>query len=647
MHPEQVGFCESCVLQVTEITFCRLRFYPICGDLLTPIIDPMSLLEPLPSDDEFNFGDRERTSGGLANVAEFVDPQYTVKRCGTTQLGFMTPETSPTDTTPRRESFASSYFCGSSAASSFMSHSGCGTPSLTTPGSSASNSRRQSMLLPECQQYYLSAIDSSPTNHPQGPKVPAAADQCSLQEPSAGSYLAGVNAASLIADGAAACVPGSDFTMVVDDFIGKAPKHWQGYSPETAISSLYGRTGGAAQIEESTSWSGDLMAKLNSQIATRDPHNLEFSQPPFGYAQPTIFENTPSQQDGDPYNTEGNSSPNTPSLAPAFEYDTGIGFADNDIASGIATTGRSFRGIFIGKPPDNKLSPPSDDGLERDHAVSRTVQSHNKKSRQSQKAMCEWNSYRRESKSKSHRCRVCGYACNRPEHLRRHEQSKHMEDKTEVHLCAFRGCLDRKTGKHREIKARSDNLKMHYTNTHFRYGGSEKGAKNERKSMKAAYEMGLSIYDSRWTLLLQKKMNVNQEIDKHLHVWKMIGYSILETRDIKVEDVVPDWRTLVPDWPGPEDPTLQEFDPRWRALWDGTLTFEKAMSKGRFMHETDAQGLLGVTMLETEAMGIKHLDPRWTVLLSGHMSVDQSEKLGVKQRNPNWKDLVTRRRARL
>ena len=603
----------------------------------------MSLLEPLPCDDDFNLGDRESTSGGLANVAEFVDPQYTVKRYGTTQLGFMKPETSATDATPRRESIASSYFCGSSAASSFMSHSGCGTPSFSTPGSSASNSRRQSMLPPECQQYYLSAIASSPSNHPQGLKVPAAGDQCSLQEPSAGSYLAGVNTASLIADGAAACVPGGDFTMVGDDFIGKAPKHWQSYSPETAISSLYGRTGEPAPIEESTSWSGDLLTRLNSQIATRAPHTFEISQPLFGHAQPMSFECSPSQPEGDTYNTEGTASPNTPSLAPAFEYGTDIGFADNDIGS----TGPSFRGIFIGKPPEDKVSSPSDDGLERVHAVSQTVRSHNRKPRRSQGAACAWTSYKRELISKSHRCRVCGYACNRPEHLRRHELSKHMKEKTEVHPCAFRGCLDRKTGKHREIKARSDNLKYHYTNTHFRYGGSEKGGKNERKSMKAAYEMGLSIYDGRWTLLLQKKMNVNQELDKYLHVWKMIGYSILETRDMKVEDVVPDWRTLIPEWEGPEDPTLQEFDPRWRALWDGTLTFEKAMSRGRFMKESDAQGLLGVTMLETEAMGIKHLDPRWTVMLSGHMSVDQSEKLGVKQRNPNWKDLVTRRRARL
>ena len=159
--------------------------------------------------------------------------------------------------------------------------------------------------------------------------------------------------------------------------------------------------------------------------------------------------------------------------------------------------------------------------------------------------------------------------------------------------------------------------------------------------MKAALEKGLRIYDSRWAFLTDNKMDVNKEIEDDkgnicfLHVWKMLGYSILETRDIKVKDVYPEWKVTEGRT---ADEKLQTFDPRWKALLGGTLTFEKAMDRGKHMDESEAQGLLGVTMLETEAMGIKHLDPRWTMLLSGRMSVEQSEKLGVKQ--------IARRRAR-
>lgn len=425
--------------------------------------------------------------------------------------------------------------------------------------------------------------------------------------------------------------------MVVDDYTGKTSRQWQSYDPQTASPSLY-RTLQAAQIDESISW------KLNSPMAAQAAHAFDFDQPLFVNAHPTTFESTPSQPDRDAYNTESNTSPNAPSLAPPFEYGGGkhnadMGLPNHDIESDVAATGLpSFCDVFSHSTPtcNDKCSPPTDDGLRRHHALPR---SHNKKHKQSRGATCEWGSYNRSLKTKSHRCQVplCDYACNRPEHLRRHEKSLHMKD--EYLPCAFPGCIDPKTLKQREINSRQDNLKMHYTKTHFKYGASEKGGKNDRKSMKAAHEMGLSTYDHRWKLLLEGKMNVNQEIEENLHVWKMLGYSILETRNIKVKDVAPEWQTS-------GDEPLQKYDPRWKALWDGSLTFEKAIDTGRYMKESEAQGLLGVTMLETEAMGIKHLDPRWTVMLSGRMSVEQSEKLGVKHRNPVWKDSGTRRRTR-
>ena len=613
-------------------------FFIICIDLLTPITDPMSFLEPIAYDDDFDFCESRRTSGSLTNVVEYIDPQYTVNQYGTTQLGYMTPGNSPTDIAPRRESFASSCVYGSSAASSFISHSGSVTPSLATPGSSASNSRRQSMLLPERQQY-LSATSSSPSNHPQGPKNAAATDQCPLQDSSIAPYLANTNDLSLDCEDAA-CVPEGELAMIVDSFIGKAPTQWSNYSPQSASSSW---PLSAEQSEESTSWSCDIQAKRNNRIAARSAHTFEINQPLFGPAQPTFFENSPSHPVRGAYDTETSPSPNAPSLGAPFEYNVIKSGTDMEISENEHVSTKylaSLQEVFNKPPLNHTSSPPPDNDLECNRAPSR-IRKQNRKHRHSQGATCELVGYKREPKAKTHRCPEpnCDYACQRGEHLDRHISSKHIEGGPEELPCAFHDCIDRRNGKHRNIQARKDNLKAHYTNTHFKYGSSENGGKNARKSMKEAHEMGLSLYDYRWSLLLEKKMNVNEEIEKELHVWKMLGYSIRETRDTKVKDVKPDCQEK-------GDAYLQEYDPRWRALWDGTLTFDKAMSKGKHMKESDAQGLLGVTMLETEAMGIKSLDPRWKVLLSGRMSVEQSEKLGVKERNPKWKDMVAKRKAR-
>ena len=638
----------------------RLRgFCTTHRDLLTSYTDPMSFF-----DDDFSLSGSKRTSGGLTNDAETVNPQstqYTDKSFGTMQqLGFMTPEPSPTDAAPRRESFALSEnwsynFSSSSGASSFMSHSGCGTPSLSTPSSSASNSRRQSMMLPENQQYYLSANSSSPSHRPQRRKTAAATDQCLLQESSPSSYISSTEEASLITDGAMSFTPGGEIAMLVDSYTGKAPRQWSSYVPQNDASLLYGPGPQHVQSDDSESLGPDLVASFSNSIAARASQTFELNQPLFGHSQPTIFGGTIPQPDVDAYHQMGISSPNVPPLGPAFEYHD-IEFAHGDTLSNDVAAGRPYLGHSLVREPlnessyhlkrsrstllrDHALSPTSDDDKTGDHSPSPVVKVRNRRHRPGRGAA--WKPFY--LTHKSHHCDFCDYACNRPEHLRRHEQSKHWflktGENTEMHPCAFAGCKEGKTGKHREIVSRLDNLKAHYTKTHFKYGSSEKGGKNERKSMKAAHEMGLSVYDNRWALLLEEKMNVNQEIKEYLHVWKMLGYSILETRDTKVKD-------LVPDWQGPENQTLQKYDPRWKALWDGSLTFDKAMQVGRDMKESDAQGLLGVTMLETEAAGIDRLDPRWIGMLSGRMSVEQSEKLGVKQRNPVWRDLAERRRAR-
>ena len=486
------------------------------------------------------------------------------------------------------------------------------------------------MLLPESQQCYLSAISSSPSNRLQGPDGILAIDQCPLQESSPRSSFPVTDAASLFNNGTTSYVPGDELDVSTYPFTGNESRQWSSYTFPT---SLCGRKAQAAQIDGLTSPS----------------HNpVTFSQllyPP----EPTIF---PLMQD---YGTGRNPSPNTPSLKPPIEmrkpYNTDEEF-HGMISRAETARQRRYDSNMPAQSPDESFSLASDDDQEDDHG---------KRTNRNKKLRLHID-YKKVSHIKPHRCpeAECTYACNRPEHLKRHRNSKHAEgeDGPEMHPCQFDGCNDRKTGKHREIQARPDNLKAHYTKTHFKYGNSEKGGKNQRKSMKAAWEMGLHIHDQRWALLLSGIMDVNQDFistassigrkdattekadnKDFLYVWKMLGYSILETRDIVVKNVAPDW----PDGEG--DNTLQKYDPRWRALWDGTLTYDKAMMTGHNMDESKAQGLLGVTMLETEAMGIRDLDPRWKEMLNSRMSVEVSEELGVKQRNPVWIN-STRRRAR-
>lgn len=232
--------------------------------------------------------------------------------------------------------------------------------------------------------------------------------------------------------------------------------------------------------------------------------------------------------------------------------------------------------------------------------------------------------------SKQHKCEYlgCGYACNRPEHLNRHIDSKHNPTAKD-HQCVFTDCIDKKTGLRKMIHSRHDNYKAHYSKTHFSYGNTEKSGKNRRRSMKVSVEEGLRNVDARWTMLLAGKMSMDENVDKFLSVWKMLGYSIRETQNIKVKDIAPEWQ-------GPDETTLEALDPRWEKIKDGTLTFEQAMSVGMDMLETPKQGLLGVDMWESEKMGLKEKDPRWNALLSGQMSIEDSEKLGMKQHNPAW-----------
>ena len=136
--------------------------------------------------------------------------------------------------------------------------------------------------------------------------------------------------------------------------------------------------------------------------------------------------------------------------------------------------------------------------------------------------------------------------------------------------------------------------------------------------------MRLKSEDARWTLLLEHGIDFG---DTDTGYWKMLGYSIKETQELRVKE-------LVPEWEGPSETTLKEFDPRWKKLLEGGMTFEQAMERGRWMPEEEQEGLLGVDMAMTKAMGLQDVDPRWVKLLEGGMGMEMSEKLGVKHLNP-------------
>ena len=219
--------------------------------------------------------------------------------------------------------------------------------------------------------------------------------------------------------------------------------------------------------------------------------------------------------------------------------------------------------------------------------------------------------------NKMHKCDHCEDRFKRPEHLKRHEKKHIPEEEAVMLACCFPECT-------RKIKDRSDNMRAHLQVTHFKYGKSERGGKNSRFSMKKSMDMNLRSEDVRWTLLLDGDIVFGDTETKY---YKMLGYSIKETQDIKVKE-------LIPEWEGPDETTFKKFDPRWNKLLEGTMTFEQAMETGRGMPETEKEGILGVDMLTSKEMGLQELDPRWKKLLDGSMSVEISEKLGVKHLNP-------------
>lgn len=543
-----------------------------------------------------------KDSGGDLDIFQYVNPQDTnnqYRRPQDDQLSTVskrlirTPQTM-IDTSSRRPSLmspntAASYNAdpgSASSASSFDSSPGFPS-SCPSSASTAPSSRRQSAICPEHhQQYYLPVTSTSPLFRSEIPKENWSLNQRMLQTPFS------TDDQDIRTDVTTFTFAGDAITSDLDDdpLAANDPRMaWQERNTGTYSMPAY-------DVENRT-LTMDLFSNANGSMA---PRSIEYPRAAFESPQPSIFPDAISE-------SLVPSQTSTSVLGPSWEHQPGghddnMSYSDDESPPDIQTkASRSFRETSI-----TRGNPVTTDG---------------------HKQICKYCPLLVPPKK---------YVCNRQEHMKRHCAAKHpMESGTpqDVYTCEFADCIDKKTGKRKIIVARGDNFKAHYAKTHFSYGNTEKSGKNVRKSMKMSIEKGLRGYDARWTLMLAGKMKVGENLksvgdDKpqqsFLSVWKMIGYSIKETREMKVKDIAPDWQ-------GPDNTTLEKFDCRWKALKDGRMDYEQAMSVGTNMLETPKQGLLGVDMMQSKEMGLMGIDPRWIELRSGRMSIEDSEKLGVKQ----------------
>ena len=623
----------------------------------------------------------EQSGGGTNTIApQFVNPQYTDRRFGLPQLdvvtsysclqnGMLSPRTPgpasrrPSSDVSEAYSFPKSAF---SSTSSFVPSPKCLTPSTSR---SASSSRRQSAMLPEAQQYYLSTMVASPSFCAERAKTFQKSDTGRLQEhfsPDVNLLFPKMTSLASIIDTSSA--PENDFLMAHESFSDRDHADWQRHEATRTPLSTYGR---AMHIDQLDGSNLDLQTNyefpLSQQCLDLCAENMESM-----YSTDTISPDDilPSQIAVYPRTTvcalaeplelrtpEG--APPTISSSPFVEYDSYanieknipsnnyVGFRDPTCRKNPGPR-RNVRRESSNTSSSNSLSAYSNPSRKRPARLKVAKQ------RGVAKAARQKDLGRRDiipgkipaecvrvSGAKKHLCLQCkvGYnakgefmsekSFDRPEHLKRHQKSCHNPTPIFCYVADCAKEIKYGTG----IQSRSDNLKPHYR-THFRYGPIEKSGKNRRISLKESYEENLTQWDERWPYFLDGRLNGDppEEPDDFHYTWKMLGWSIRETQRIKIKDIVP-------EWDGPADMTLKDRDPRWKSLLNGTMDFEMAMSIGLNMKETEKQGLLGVDMLESETMGIASLDPRWAKLLDRRMSIEESEKLGVKHRNPVWTDL--------
>ena len=515
--------------------------------------------------------------------------------------------------------------------STFESSPGCLTPCTPISATSTSSSRRQSMVMPAHQRYYLSLGSPSPLSRSPRSKRIASADHYSLQQ--AFTPEAPINMTAFMINGGPSYCLEDQFPMMTNEYTTNASNGLPCHQANDDFIST------CEQVIHT-----DSTASLSADMA----RNFSFAMggPVKDYAHPYV--------DGSQTQMFGTEVPSFEVELPHMAIDPMDAVRNLD-----APFEYSKDEIEAQSVDEDTLSSPamaSGSGGRKTSTRTRKKRSYTQMSETSaQSSSFSEMSYKKSTKSrrgdnkkpkrsgwstrlvvgssdKKHPCTECNeQGLNvrfvRPEHLVRHKKSHHEGDNTIWHACRVHDCVD-KTGKHKEIKARHDNLAPHYNNTHFSWGNSATSGKNRRISLKESHEIGLIDLDSRWVRFLEGNIKWDGNPKGE---WKMLGYSILETQSIRVKDIVSTWE-------GPEATTLKEFDFRWKMLLEGTMDFDTAMADGHKMKELERRdrGLLGVSMKESEEMGLKNVDPRWIKLRSGEMTVKESEVLGVNHLNPAW-----------
>ena len=591
---------------------------------------------------------------------QFVNPQDTDKRYGYPQfdLTFSGLRASSSDTKPsvsraeagfRRPSLTISD-TRSLDSSTFESSPGCLTPCTPVSATSTSSSRRQSIAMPAHQQYYLSPGSPSPLSRSPRSKRIASADHYSLQQPF--TPEAPINMTAFMINGGPSYCLEEHIPMMTNDYANTTPHGLPCHQANDDFMSKYEQV---MHTDSTASLSADMARNFSFAMGgpVKDYANpyVDGSQTQmFGTGVPS-FEIELPHMAIDPMDAVRN-------LDAPFEYtkdETEAQFVDEDVLSSPAmatssggrkpsTRTRKKRSYTRASSTSEQSSSFSEISCKRTTKTRRSGDSKRpKRSGWSTRLVVG-------SSDKKHPCTECNEQGHnvrfvRPEHLVRHKKSHHEGAKTIWHACEVHDCTDPRTGKHKRIKARKDNLAPHYNNTHFSWGNSDSSGKNRRISLKESHEIGLTHLDSRWVRFLEGGINMDGNSKGE---WKMLGYSILETQIIKVKDIVSKCRTLPQQWEGQgsDDTTLKEFDFRWKMLLEGTMDYATAMAKGHKMKELERhdRGLLGVTMAESEEMGLKNADPRWLMLRSGKMTIEDSTILGVNHLNPAWLALQTKQR---
>ena len=585
---------------------------------------------------------------------QYVNPQDTDKRYGCPQFdltfsglhassGDIKPSVSRADSGYRRPSLTISD-TRSSDSSTFESSPGCLTPCTPVSATSTSSSRRQSTIIPAHQQYYLSPGSPSPLSRSPRSERIASADHYSLQQPF--TPEAPINmTAFMINVGPSYCLE-EHFPMMSNNYTTNATN---GLPCHQANDDFMSKCEQAIHTDSTASLSADMARNFSFAMegSVKDfahPYVDDPQTQMFGAGVPS-FEVELPHLEMDPMDA-------VRSLDAPFEYnkdEAGTRFVDEDtniaMASGsggrkTSTRSRKKRSYTRTSETSEHSSSFSEMSCKRSTKSRRGDNKKPKRSGWSTRLVVG-------SSDKKHPCTECNeQGLNvrfvRPEHLVRHKKSHHEGEKTTFYACRVHDCVDHKTGKPKRIKARGDNLAPHYNNTHFSWGNSDTSGKNRRISLKESCDIGLIDMDSRWVRFLEGGISMDGSPKGE---WKMLGYSIRETQIIKVKDIVSKSK-LSQQWEGPDDTTLKDFDFRWKMLLDGTMDYETAMTIGYKTTEFERsdRGLLGVSMIESEEMGLKNADPRWQKLLSGKMTLEHSEILGVRHLNPAWLALQTKQR---